>query len=56
MNLTGGAYIGVGPDQNFSYIAQIRPQIAYIIDIRRDNLLQHLLLKSLFSQTTASNI
>jgi hypothetical protein len=49
MNLTGGAYIGVGPDQNFSYMAQIRPQIAYIIDIRRDNLLQHLFLKSLFA-------
>lgn len=45
----GGAYIGVGPDQNFSYIAEIRPSIAYIIDIRRDNLLQHLLFKALFS-------
>lgn len=49
LNVTGGAYIGVGPDQNFSYIAQIRPQIAYIVDIRRDNLLQHLWFKSLFA-------
>ncbi len=44
----GGAYIGVGPDQNFSYIAQIRPSIAFMVDIRRDNLLQHLLFKALF--------
>ncbi|MCW5967795.1 MAG: hypothetical protein KIT57_04720 [Blastocatellales bacterium] len=49
LNVAGGAYIGVGPDQNFSYIAQIRPQIAYIIDIRPDNLLQHLWFKSLFA-------
>src|SRR5580765_3497576 len=33
--VSGGAYIGVGPDQNFSYIAQIRPAMAFIIDIRR---------------------
>ena len=46
--LRGGAYVGVGPDQNFSYIAAVRPTIAFIIDIRRDNLLLHLLFKSLF--------
>ena len=49
LNVSGGAYIGVGPDQNFSYMAQIRPRIAFIIDIRRDNQLQHLLFKSLFA-------
>jgi hypothetical protein len=48
LNTRDGAYIGVGPDQNFSYIAHIRPQIAFIIDIRRDNLLQHLWFKALF--------
>ncbi len=47
--VTGGAYVGVGPDQNFSYIAQIRPAVAFIIDIRRDNLLLHLLFKALFA-------
>ena len=47
--VSGGAYIGVGPDQNFSYIARIRPSIAYIIDVRRDNLLLHLLFKALFA-------
>jgi hypothetical protein len=49
MNLSGGAFIGVGPDQSFSYIAQIRPAIAFMTDIRRDNLLQHLWFKSLFA-------
>jgi hypothetical protein len=48
MNLTGGAYLGVGPDQNFTYIAQIKPRVAFMIDIRRDNMLQHLLFKSVF--------
>jgi hypothetical protein len=46
----GGAYIGVGPDQNFSYIAAVRPAVAFIIDIRRDNLLLHLLFKALFAE------
>jgi hypothetical protein len=45
----GGAYVGVGPDQNFSYIAATRPDVAFIIDVRRDNLLLHLLFKALFS-------
>ena len=44
----GGAYLGVGPDQNFSYIAAVRPSIAFIVDIRRDNLLLQLLFKALF--------
>jgi hypothetical protein len=42
VDVRGGAYIGVGPDQNFSYIARVRPSIAFIIGIRRDNLLEHL--------------
>src|SRR6185436_5712626 len=33
----GGAYIGVGPEQNFSYIARLQPQLAFIVDIRREN-------------------
>lgn len=49
-NIRGGVYVGVGPDQNFSYIAQVRPSIAFIIDVRRDNLLLHLLFKALFAQ------
>ena len=48
--LRGGAYLGVGPDQNFSYIARIRPNLAFLIDIRRDNLLQHIFFKALFAR------
>src|SRR5690606_8855031 len=46
--VTGGAYIGVGPEQNFTYIAAIRPSVAFIIDIRRQAVVQHLLFKALF--------
>ncbi|MEK6409761.1 MAG: hypothetical protein AABN34_22785 [Acidobacteriota bacterium] len=51
LGVSGGVYIGVGPDQSFSYIAKIRPKIAIMIDIRRDNLLQHLLFKALFARS-----
>ena len=44
----GGVYIGVGPEQNFSYIAGLRPEMAFIIDIRRENRNLHLLYKALF--------
>jgi hypothetical protein len=44
----GGVYIGVGTEQNFTYIAAIRPKMAFIVDIRRDNMLEHLMYKSLF--------
>lgn len=50
LGVYGGAYVGVGPDQNFSYMAQQRPVLAFILDIRRDNLLQHLLFKALFHE------
>jgi hypothetical protein len=48
MGATGGAYIGVGPEQNFTYIAKIRPRIAFIVDIRRQAMIQHLMFKALF--------
>ncbi len=44
-----GVYIGVGPDQNFSYIAHARPGLAFIVDFRRRNLLLHMLHKALFA-------
>lgn len=44
----GGVYLGVGPEQNFTYIAAIRPQMAFIIDIRRQNMLELLMYKALF--------
>ena len=48
LGVHGGTYIGVGPEQNFSYIAEIEPELALIIDIRRDNLLLLLLFKAIF--------
>ena len=45
----GGIYLGVGPDQNFSYIAHTRPMLAVITDIRRQNMLEHLWFKALFA-------
>lgn len=48
VGVRGGAYLGVGPEQSFSYIAEIRPQLALQIDIRRDNMLLHLLFKAMF--------
>jgi hypothetical protein len=44
----GGVYLGVGPEQNFTYIAAIRPKMAFITDIRRGNLHMHLMYKALF--------
>jgi hypothetical protein len=41
------AYIGVGPEQNFTYITALKPRIAFIVDIRRQNLLLHLTYKAL---------
>jgi hypothetical protein len=49
LEAAGGAYIGVGPEQNFSYIARTRPRWAFIVDVRRDNMLQHLLLNAILS-------
>ena len=43
-----GVYLGVGPEQNFTYIAAVRPKLAFIVDIRRGNLHEHLLYKALF--------
>jgi hypothetical protein len=45
---TGGVYMGVGPEQNFTYIAAIKPKIAFIIDIRRQNMIEHLIYKAVF--------
>jgi hypothetical protein len=44
----GRAYIGVGPEQNFTYVAHLKPAIAFIVDVRRSNLLLHLIYKALF--------
>ena len=49
LGVTGGAYLGVAPDQNFSYIAAVRPRIAIILDIRRDNLDELQMYKAIFA-------
>jgi hypothetical protein len=48
----GGVYLGVGPEQNFTYIAVLRPKIAFIVDIRRENMLEMLMYKSLFEMSS----
>jgi len=44
----GRTYVGVGSEQNFTYIAAVRPAMAFIVDIRRGNLDLHLIYKALF--------
>ena len=44
----GRVYIGVGPEQNFTYMVALKPTMAFIIDIRHGNLDVHLLYKALF--------
>ena len=46
--VAGDVYMGVGPEQNFTYIAAIRPKMAFIIDIRRQAIMQHLMFKAMF--------
>ncbi len=44
----GRVYMGVGPEQNFTYIVATRPAMAVIVDIRRGNLDLQLMYKALF--------
>ncbi|HEY4218605.1 MAG TPA: hypothetical protein VGM67_15800 [Gemmatimonadaceae bacterium] len=48
----GGAYLGVGPDQNFTYLIALKPKIAFIVDIRRQNMLTLLMYKALIEQSS----
>ena len=48
----GGVYLGVGPEQNFTYLAALKPKMAFIVDIRRGNLHEHLLYKA-FIETSS---
>ena len=47
----GGVYVGVGPEQNFTYISAVRPSMVFIVDIRRGNLDLHLIYKALFEMS-----
>ena len=44
----GRVYLGVGPEQNFTYIAATKPSMVFIVDVRRGNLHLHLMYKALF--------
>jgi hypothetical protein len=48
----GRVYLGVGPEQNFTYMVATKPAMAFIIDIRRGNLDLHLMYKALFELST----
>ncbi|HLQ76724.1 MAG TPA: hypothetical protein VK210_05185 [Terriglobia bacterium] len=48
----GGVYLGVAPEQNFTYIAAIQPKVSFIFDIRRQNLVELLMYKALFEMST----
>jgi hypothetical protein len=47
----GRVYMGVGPEQNFTYIAALKPAMAIIVDVRRGNLQMHLMYKALFEMS-----
>ena len=49
--LPNGVYLGVGPDQNFTYITHLKPRMSFIVDIRRGNLDQHLFYKALIEMS-----
>jgi len=46
--IKGGVYMGVGPEQNLTYIAAIHPKMAFVVDIRRQAVMQHLMYKAMF--------
>ena len=45
------AYVGVGPDQNFTYLAALKPRIAFIVDVRRQNMLLQLMYKAVIEMS-----
>jgi len=47
----GGVYLGVGPEQNFTYVTALRPKMAFVVDIRRENMVEMLMYKALFEMS-----
>ena len=47
----GGVYLGVGPDQNFTYIETLQPKMAFVVDIRRQNMLELLMYKAILEMS-----
>jgi hypothetical protein len=48
---SGGVYLGVAPEQNFTYISALHPKMAFIVDIRRENMVEMLMYKALFEMS-----
>ncbi len=48
----GLAYLGVGPEQSFSYLALIGCSTAFVVDVRRDNARLHFLYRAIFEEAT----
>jgi hypothetical protein len=46
-----GVYLGVGPEQNFTYISALKPKMVFITDIRRGNMHTQLMYKALFEMS-----
>lgn len=51
----GGVFVGVGPEQNLTFIAAMNPTLAFVVDIRRDNMLLHLLFRSMFIEARTAD-
>jgi len=47
----GGVFIGVGPEQNFTYVSALRSKLAFVVDIRRQNMLELLMYKAIFERS-----
>ena len=45
---TPSVYMGVGPEQNFTYITSLKPKMVFIVDVRRGNLDLQLMYKAVF--------
>lgn len=50
--LKGRAFVGVGPEQSLTLLALLEPRVAYIVDIRRGNLLEHMMFRGCFEIAT----
>src|SRR6266581_2453890 len=51
LSKSGRVYMGVGPEQNFTYIAALKPKMVFIVDIRRGNLDLQLMYKAIFEMS-----
>jgi len=49
----GGVFIGVGPEQNFTYVSALQSKMAFVVDIRRQDMILHLMYKALFEMSSS---